>query len=153
MPNELEIEIQHRLVEALAEKAGLAARLAESEKLFNRTQAVAGVGSWHLDILANRLTWSNETYRIFGVALGTPQTLESFAAHIHPDDLEAVLHAWNATLYQCAVYDIEHRILVQGEVHWVRECAEITRDAVGNALVGIGTVQDITACKQAELEL
>jgi hypothetical protein len=49
------------------------AELALSEANLKRAQAVAGIGSWHLDIPANQLTWSDQTYRMFGVPLGTPR--------------------------------------------------------------------------------
>lgn len=137
--------------EAALEKAN--ARLQVSEDNLNRAQAVAGIGSWYLDIPRNQLSWSPETYRIFGIAPGTPQTVESFAATVHVDDRPAVFAAWDATLQHDAVYDIEHRIVVTGETRWVRERAEITRSEQGAPLAGVGTVQDITGKKLAELAL
>ena len=47
-------------------------------------------------------------------------------------------------------YDIEHRIIVDGTVKWVREQAELEFDQEGRLLGGFGTVQDITERKQAE---
>jgi sigma-B regulation protein RsbU (phosphoserine phosphatase) len=52
-----------------------------------------------------------------------------------------------------APYDIEHRIIVGAELKWVRERAKVEFDKDGNALEGIGTVQDITQRKHAEEEL
>ena len=126
--------------------------LRESRETLQRAQAVAHVGSWMLDITADRLEWSDEAYRIFGIPLGTPLTLERFLACIHPDDLEQVGIAWSAAL-KGAAYDIEHRIVAAGEVRWVRERAVVERDADGNPLRGIGTVQDITAQHHASQEL
>ena len=116
-------------------------------------QAVAGIGSWHLDIVANRLTWSDQTYRMFAVPPGTPQTFESFASYIHPDDLSAVTQAWNDAIAGRVPYDVVHRILVENKVLWVRERAEIARDTGGQAIAGTGTVQDVTAQRVAELQL
>lgn len=123
-----------------------------SEQNLNRAQAVAQVGSWILDVPKNVLTWSAETYRMFGVPQGQKLTLEAFAAFVHPQDVTRVLEAWDAALHG-APYDIEHRILVGGETRWVRERAEVSYDASGNALEGIGTVQDITERKKAEEQL
>ena len=120
-----------------------------SEENLNRAQAVAHIGSWHLDIRSNVLTWSAETYRMFGIQPGQALTLGSFAACIHPADREGVFRAWNATL-RGAPYSIEHRIVVGSEIKWVRERAEVSFDAEGNAVEGIGTVQDITERKHAE---
>jgi len=119
-----------------------------SEENLKRAQAVAHIGSWHLDIRNNVLTWSAETYRMFGILPGEPLTLESFLACIHPADRGHVLEAWSAAM-RGAPYDIEHRIIVGKEIKWVRECAEISFDERGNALEGVGTVQDITERKLA----
>ena len=44
--------------------------LRESEANLNRAQEIAHLGSWHLDVARDRLTWSDEVFRIFGVATG-----------------------------------------------------------------------------------
>ena len=126
--------------------------LRESEATLTRAQAIAHIGSWHLDVTRNRLTWSDEVFRIFGVMAGTALTYESFLDSIHPADREAVDRAWTATT-RGAPYDIEHRITVKGTVKWVRERAEVEFDAAGRALRGVGTVQDITERKRAQQDL
>jgi PAS domain S-box-containing protein len=126
--------------------------LRESEARLSKAQAIAHIGSWHLDVARDRLTWSDEVFRIFGVTPDRPLTYESFLASIHPADKDAVDQAWAAAIGG-APYDIEHRILVDGSVKWVRERAEIEFDANGRAVRGIGTVQDITERKRAQHEL
>lgn len=128
-------------------------QLRESKDRLNRAQAVAGVGSWYLAMPSQHLTWSDETYRIFGVPLGIPQSFETFAAAVYPEDLQGLVNAWENALHGGAAYDIEHRILVRGEVRWVHEHAEIGRNCDGDPIAGIGTVQDITGRKLAELAL
>lgn len=128
---------------------GLAASrnaLAASEQALNEAQAVAGVGSWTLDMPSGQLVWSAETHRLFGVAQGTPLTLDLFISRIHPEDRDFVTSAWQAAV-DGAPYDIEHRIAVSGQTRWVRERAEI------RGTRAIGTVQDITARHQAEEQL
>lgn len=126
--------------------------LRKSEAQLIKAQEVAQTGSWELDIPSNRLTWSEQAYRIFGVPSGTPLCYELFLQCVHPDDRAAVGDAWAAAMAGDP-YDIEHRILAGGAVRWVRERAEIAFDADGRALEGIGTVQDITERKEAELQL
>lgn len=123
--------------------------LVKSRRTLQQAQAVAQVGSWTLDILADSLAWSDETYRIFGLPVGTPLTLETFVDCLHPDDRPMVLEAWNAAL-RGAPYDIEHRILVEGRTRWLRERAELEFSSAGKPLAGVGIVQDITNRKQAE---
>jgi PAS domain S-box-containing protein len=126
--------------------------LRESESNLKRAQEVAHIGSWHLDIPHNRLTWSDEVFRIFGVPKGTALTYEAFLATVHPEDRESVDQAWTAALHG-APYDIEHHIVVGGALKWVRERAQVEFGPDGNAVEGIGTVQDITERKRAEEEI
>jgi PAS domain S-box-containing protein len=126
--------------------------LRESEALLNKAQEVAQTGSWTLDASTNRLDWSRETYRIFGIAPGIPLSYALFLECLHPDDHKAVEDAWNNAL-QGAPYDIEHRIVVAGTEKWVRERAELIFDGEGRLLRGIGTVQDITKLKRAQQEI
>ncbi len=128
------------------------AALRESEANLNRAQEIAHIGSWHLDVVRNQLSWSDEVYRIFGVSKGTPLTYESFLGSIHPADKESVEKAWTAAM-RGARYDIEHRIVVSGALKWVRERAEVEFDRDGSPVKGIGTVQDITERKRAQEEL
>ncbi len=126
--------------------------LRESRKDLDWAQAVARTGSWRLDVNRNKLTWSAETFRIFGIPPKTRLTYESFLAAVHPDDRERVDRTWKAALAGIP-YDIEHRIVVDAKTKWVRERAELEFGAAGKLLGGFGTVQDITDKKQAEEEL
>jgi PAS domain S-box-containing protein len=130
-----------------AEKA-----LNERKNDLNRAQAVAKTGSWRLDVQRNELLWSDETYRIFGIPKGTPLTYETFLGAIHPDDKEYVDQKWKEAL-RGASYDIEHRIVVDGKVKWVREKAEMEFHRDEKTVSGFGTVQDITERKQMENKL
>lgn len=126
--------------------------LRESERDLNHAQAVANIGSWRLDLPGNRLLWSDETYRIFGVPIGTPMTYEAFLSSVHPEDREYVDLAWTAAL-RGEPYDIEHRIVIGSEVRWVQERAVLEFDSQGEVAGGFGTVQDITQRKRMENDL
>ncbi|MCC8987567.1 MAG: PAS domain-containing protein, partial [Candidatus Contendobacter sp.] len=127
------------------------ARRANEDSL-NKAQAIARVGSWNLDIPDGHLTWSREIYRMFGLPPDSLVTFDTFAARIHEEDRARVLAEW-ASAVAGATYDTEHRIVVDGEIRWVRERAEILRDAAGVAVSAIGTVQDITERKLIAAEL
>ena len=126
--------------------------LRESREDLNRAQAVAHTGSWRLNVQKNELTWSDENHRIFGIPPGTPMTYETFLGTVHPEDREYVDREWMAAL-KGEPYDIEHRIIVDGTVKWVRERAELEFNPEGQLLGGFGTTQDITERKQAEGEI
>jgi len=126
-------------------------RLALTKEILDRAQRVARVGSWHLDFLTNTMLWTDETYRLFGLEPGTPVDYNQFLQRIHPGDREYVKRKWRAALAG-KPYDIEHRIIVNGQVKWVREKAEVETDTKGKPLRAIGTVQDITIYKQQEAD-
>ncbi|MGK2951553.1 MAG: PAS domain S-box protein, partial [Thiobacillus sp.] len=129
--------------------------LRDSQADLNRAQSVGQIGSWRLDILFNELVWSDENYRIFGIPKGTPLTYESFLAVVHPDDRAEVNRGWTACLQSEGdkAYLIEHRLMVDGKVKWVREKAELEYDEQGQLLGGFGITQDITDIKLAEQAL
>jgi PAS domain S-box-containing protein len=126
--------------------------LRKSREDLARAQEVGAIGSWRLDTRRDVLTWSEENHRIFGIPKGTPMTYETFLARVHPDDRAYVDERWRAGL-RGEPYDIEHRILVDGQVKWVREKAYLEFDDGGDLLGGFGITQDMTDRKTAEEEV
>jgi diguanylate cyclase (GGDEF)-like protein/PAS domain S-box-containing protein len=126
--------------------------LRQSEDALSRAQALAKMGSWYLDLVHDVVTWSNETYRIFGLADGAPLSYESFLACVVPEDRDLVDRTWKAALHGEA-YDVEHRINVHGQIKWIKGQAQFTFDAAGNVIQALGTVQDISERKQTEEEV
>jgi len=128
--------------------------LRESEEFLKRSQAIAHLGSWKLDLTCDRIIWSDEVYRILG---SQPQefgaSYEAFLTHVHPDDRSAVNAAYARSLKENrTAYEIEHRIVRKktGEVRFVHEKYEHFRDATGRVIRSIGMMQDITERRQAE---
>jgi len=131
--------------------------LRESEASLKRSQQIAHLGSWELDLVANRLTWSDEVYRIFGLR---PQqfaaTYEAFLEHVHPDDRAAVDAAYSGSVRDGRDhYEIEHRVVRKetGEVRHVHEKCEHVRDAQGRIVRSLGMVHDITELTRSSEEL
>ena len=136
----------------ITERRRAAQALREREADLKRAQAVGHIGSWRLDLRRNVLEWSDEAYRMFGIPPGTPLTYETFLACVHPEDREAVDRAWQGAL-RGEPYDIDHRIITESGIKWIREVAELEFDSKGALRSGFGTCQDITERKRAEEEL
>ncbi len=141
-------------IEMALYKHRMEAKLRESEMLLVRSQQIAQVGSWMLDVATNRLTWSDEVYRIFGLEPREfTATYEAFLNAVHPADRAAVDAAYNNSLREGNDgYEIEHRIVRQdsGEIRRVHEKCIHERSEAGVIYRSVGMVQDITARKQAE---
>jgi len=116
---------------------------------FARAQEVGNIGSWRLDVQRDVLFWSDENHRIFGVPKGTPLSYESFLSIVHPEDRAYVDTQWQKGL-RGEPYDIEHRLVVDGRIKWVREKAYLEFDKNGVLAGGFGITQDITERKLTE---
>jgi PAS domain S-box-containing protein len=130
------------------------ASLRESEERLKRAQEMAHLGSWELDVPQNRLTWSDEVYRIFGLTPGEfGATYEAFLEAVHPDDRVAVHEAYSRSLREgCDSYEIEHRIIRRNdrEIRIVFEKCEHVRDPSGRVVHSVGMVHDITENRKSE---
>jgi PAS domain S-box-containing protein len=128
-----------------------------AKETLQKSQQIARLGSWDLDILSGRLHWSDEVFRIFGLAPGEfKATYEAFLDMVHPDDRAAVDEAYSSSLRENRdTYEIEHRIVRRdtGEVRHVHERCEHQRDEAGRVIRSIGMAQDITKHKRVEQAL
>lgn len=134
--------------------AEAAARRQVEQRLAD-AQRIAKLGNWEWDVAGDRLWWSEETFRIFGVAEHWFEpNYEAFLGLIHPEDREVVRNALDAVLEGGQRCDIDHRILLRdGTVKVVHEQAEAILDASGKPVRLTGTAHDITERKAATLAL
>lgn len=141
----------------ITERKQVEAALCEREEMLKRSQEISHVGSWELDLTQNRLLWSDEVFRIFGLPPREfATTYEAFLNAVHPEDRARVDEAYTGSLREGRnSYDIEHRIIRRdsGEIRFIYEKCEHMRDATGRMIRSVGMVQDITERKKAELDL
>ncbi len=135
-----------------AELAEYTSLLEQNTDLLERAQAVARVGSWVSDIPADQITPSPEGCQILGIPAGTQISYRDYMQRVYPPDRAELAEAWQHAL-QHGELDREHRITVQGAIHWIRQKAELEFDANGRPISGMGIVQDITERKLAQLAL
>jgi PAS domain S-box-containing protein len=139
----------------IAEERATADRLARNEERLAEAQRVAHVGSFEWDVKENRVTWTDELYRIYGLERGQfGGSYESFLQRVHPDDLEytkgVVFDA-----YRCGkpiTYD--HRIVRgDGIVRILHTCADVVHDEQGNPVRLVGACWDVTELKESIAKL
>ncbi len=127
--------------------------LREAETLFRRLATHAPVGLFQTDVQGNYTFVSDRWCTISGLD-GSAALGHGWTQGIHPEDRERVVEQWRLAIWQGAEFSAECRFVTPaGSVHWVACSARPLCDSAGDLLGHIGTVLDMTAHKQAELEL
>ena len=128
--------------------------LQQSNARLEEAQRIAHVGHWEWNLETGHLTWSDETYRIYGLRpQERPMDIAALREMIHPEDREAMFRKAEQALLSGARPEAEFRILhPSGEVRIVHSQADAKRDASGRPYQMFGTTQDITERKRAEEE-
>jgi PAS domain S-box-containing protein len=127
------------------------AYLADSKAKLEEAQRIAHVGYWEWDLTSNRVIWSDETYRIYGLRPQDPIDIAVVRKMIHAEDLEFVFRVAEEGVRGGLRTDVEHRIIrPSGEPRTVHSQGDLKRDASGRPYQMFGTVQDITDRKRAE---
>jgi len=129
--------------------------LQDSKVKLEEAQRITHVGYWEWDLATDRIQWSDEIYRIFGMQpQECPIDLATSRKKIHPDDWQIVARAAEEALAGGVRFDVEARILrPTGEVRIVHSMADVKRDTWGRPYLLFGTNQDITDRKRAEHRL
>ena len=130
--------------------------LEQHRAFLEKAQEIGHIGSWVAELDgSDRLGWSAETHRLFGVPLGTFEgSATAFFALVHPDDRAGVAAVRDAAVAGGRPLDIEHRVVrSDGSLRWVHERAEVVQDPQGRPLRLVGTVQDITEQRLLEDQL
>src|SRR5580704_8362037 len=137
------------------DRQALSNALQQSNARLEQAQRLAHIGHYEWDLIENRVTYSEELCRIWGI----PPVKESFDVsaifeRIHPEDRENVSREAAEAISNGIHAKSEHRIVLpSGEVRFILGLGTIKRDASGKAYEMFGTGQDITERKLAEQAL
>ncbi|WOD39613.1 PAS domain S-box protein [Nodosilinea sp. E11] len=118
-------------------------------------QDIAHIGNWTFDLASQRITWSPELFRLFGLdpSEGEP-TYEAYLQLIHPDDRPLLLQAIEQAITQGTPYKIDYRALLpDGSIRYHEGRGKVERDGTGQIIRLLGTGLDITERKHTELAL
>ncbi len=113
--------------------------------------SAAELGTWEWDRESNRVTWSPETERIFGIAPGAfDGTYEMYHRCLHPDEHERIDSVNRGAWDRGDEIFHEHRIVwPDGTVRWLTSRGDVLRDSSGKVTRMIGAVMDVTAQRAA----
>lgn len=121
--------------------------LKEIGENLNMAQTVAGTGSWKYDKVNDKVYWSEEVYRIFGIDPSEFTDIYSLLLLVHSEDRAAVEKV-AARCLEGEYCRLELRILQSdGSVKYVMMKAEPMFDKELQIIGAIGIIQDITENK------
>jgi PAS domain S-box-containing protein len=129
-------------------------KLERSEARLREAQRAARLGSWEWDVENNSIWWSEELYSIYGIHPASfSASYEAYLDRIHPEDRANARAVVAAALREKRPFAFEHRILrPDGTVRIVLGQGDVLLDHHGRPVRMVGTTQDITEHKVAELE-
>jgi PAS domain S-box-containing protein len=131
-----------------------AVAIANLERQLKVAQQITHTGSWEWSLATNIVTWSDELYRIYGVAIGEPITFEWFLGRVHPEDRERVhRHIQDALARGGRFAHTERIVRPDGSVRELESIGEVSRDAQGQTTGLIGTCHDVTEDRARERQL
>lgn len=118
-------------------------------------QRVAHVGSWELDLHTEKITWSEESFHLFGFDPNQPEpTYEDHLQRIHPDDRALVQTAVEQIATTRQAFTVDFRIIhPDGSLKYIEGRGEAIQNSQGQTIRLLGTLLDITRRKQAEATL
>ena len=142
----------HGIITDITERKQSEEKLQKMVDELKRSQRIAHVGNWKLDLKTGAYTSSEEVLRIFGFPLGSYLKIQNVSDCIHPEDLDRVTQRRAALLQSKESYNIDFRIINKetGQVKNIKSFGEVQCDADNNAIAIEGTIQDITDNKLAE---
>jgi len=126
------------------------------DKLLMAMQALAQVGGWEVDVVADQVFWTEGVYRIFetspaeyspGTAMGTAERF------LTPQSMQILRDSYNDNLHQSATHDYElEAITARGQRIWIHAMGTSLWKN-GHLLSRTSVVQNITESKLARVAL
>jgi diguanylate cyclase (GGDEF)-like protein/PAS domain S-box-containing protein len=117
-------------------------------------QRLAQVGSWEWEMSDDRVSWSDELYRVYGLVPGSLATRETLLEHAHPEDRGVVGAAIDRALEDGSSFDLDYRILrPDGAERILHGRGKVELGRRGAAARMVGTAQDVTDLRLLQDEL
>ncbi|MGH8974320.1 MAG: sensor domain-containing protein, partial [Acidimicrobiia bacterium] len=139
----------------VTDKLRIIQALSESDDTLREAQEIAHLGRFEWDIPSDRVRWSDELFRIFGVDPGSfDVTYDAYIRRVHPEDRRLAQGAIEEALRSATPLSTEYRIVLpDGSIRWLLSRARLVQDEDGRPVRLLGICQDITTQKTTEAAL
>ncbi|MED6320529.1 MAG: EAL domain-containing protein [Pseudomonadota bacterium] len=142
--------LQAKLFSTQLQKDFLAIKTARNLSLIDEISRMSKTGSWEFYPETEKLIWSSETYRIFGLPVGSAINVQKAINSFAPGYTEELTLAFDNLRFHQQPYDIQCKIIdSSGTIRWVRASgkAELYKNGAVKRL--FGAFEDITEYKTA----
>lgn len=133
-------------------------KILQSRRLLNATERISKSGGWEWNLENGTMLWTDETYRIHGLApgkipSGSQEHIELSLASYDPEDRPVIMEAFNRCVEHGEPYNLEFPITTaDGRRIWIQTTAQAVMDGKRVTKV-LGNIFDITKRKEAEIAL
>jgi signal transduction histidine kinase/CheY-like chemotaxis protein len=129
--------------------------LQKNQSALVEAQEIAHIGSWEFDIQSQKIIWSKELFRMFG--LDPTQSEPSFTDYlqmIHPNDRLLLQQSVERAVSDGIPYKIDYKVIFpDGSISYHEGRGEIERNELGQVVRLFGTALNISDRKQTEIAL
>ena len=127
--------------------------LKKSEMLLNEIQRISGIGGWEYRVKSNQVIWTDEAYRIHGVAKGEfdPNDPSYWEVFFHPEDGRNHREKFQRAIKNGESYEAEYQLRRGNGDLWVKTTVQVEKK--GEEIIRVfGNMMDIDESKKAELK-
>ncbi|MRH99312.1 PAS domain S-box protein [Kriegella sp. EG-1] len=127
--------------------------LLRKNHVLNEAEKLTKMGHWQWNTTINKVTWSSNLFNIFEVDPNQTLNFDSYFNFVHPDDKETVQLSFDKSREDKVFYELLHRIVTtSGKLKTIQLLGEVLTDESGNVVELIGTCQDVTQQRMAEIK-
>jgi two-component system sensor kinase FixL len=150
-----------RLTQIATHIAGIAIERQRHQEILREREARISLAAESADLAfwilypEQNTAWMSEKGRlIYGFDSKLPLTCDLILSRVHPDERAGVKAAYDRSCALYGTFETEHRLrLPYGKTRWVIMRGRCLKDEEGNLVETIGVTLDVSAQKQADLQL
>jgi signal transduction histidine kinase/ActR/RegA family two-component response regulator len=128
--------------------------LKKRERQLREAQSIGRIGSWDWDLEEDRITWSDELFKIFEVPNeGFDPSFKAYIARLSPEMRQQIHQTIQDSLKSGEDFVFENKIHTSQGNRTILSRGRVIKDSNGHTIKMLGTSQDITDRKKIESQL
>lgn len=123
------------------------------KKMYERASSLGKIGVWECDLATEALTWTDTVYDLFDLPKSATPSRTTTLALYEPESRREMEARRAEAIANCSTFSVDVAIhTVLGNSRWIRITGDVELEH-GRAVRIYGTKQDITAEKEAQLQI